>query len=82
MKKMRTIHAVIGIVICWIIAISPYFVSALNVPTKVLGLPLTVLIGFIVVVLALLVNELAVRFIWDDYDENAEESTKQEGDGK
>ena len=79
MKKLKVGHVVLAIVIAWLLILLPYFVPALNVSTRIVGIPLTMWLAIIAFALCLVVNAIAVRGTWEtfDDDEGADNSAEE-----
>ena len=76
---MKAIHVFIAIIISWLIVLAPYFVPALNVSTRIIGIPVTVWVSIVAFALCLVVNELAFHKTWEIFDDEDEDAEK-EGD--
>lgn len=69
MKNLNVKHVIIVVLLSWAVALSPFFIPALNVTTPVLGIPITVWIAIIAFAMNLIINALAVKYAWDDFDD-------------
>ena len=70
MKRLKVGHVVMVIVIAWLLILLPYFVPALNVSTRILGIPLTMWLAIIAFAMCLVVNAFAVRGTWETFDDD------------
>ena len=70
MRNLNIKHVIIVILFSWAVALSPFFIPALNVTTQILGIPVTVWIAIIAFLMNLIINALAVKYAWDDFDED------------
>lgn len=61
----------------WVIAGLPFVVPALNVSTQILNVPVTVWIALIAIAFILIVNGIAVRYIWEIYDDSEEYDSEE-----
>ncbi|MCC8026074.1 MAG: hypothetical protein LIP16_12365 [Clostridium sp.] len=73
MSRLNVKHVVIVILLSWAVALSPFFIPSLNVTTQILGVPVTVWIAIIAFAMNLVINALAVKYAWDDFDEDDSE---------
>lgn len=70
MKRLKVGHVVLVIVIAWLLILLPYFVPALNVSTRIFGIPLTMWLAIIAFAMCLIVNAFAVRSTWETFDDD------------
>lgn len=73
MSRLNVRHVVIVVLLSWFVALSPFFVPALNVTTQIIGIPVTVWIAILAFGMNLVINELAVKYAWDDFDDIKEQ---------
>lgn len=78
MKRLKPGHVVLVIVIAWLIIVAPYFVPALNVSTRIIGIPVTVWLAILAFTMCLVTNFFAVRYTWKTFDDEEEETEKEE----
>lgn len=76
---MKVKHVLVAILVGWILVLMPYFVPALNVSTRFLGIPLTLWLSILAFVLCIVVNEIAFRQTWEIFDCDKEESEMEGG---
>lgn len=69
MAWLNVKHVVIVILISWCTACAPFLVPALNTTKQVLGLPVTVWVAVVTFAIDLVINALAVKYAWDDFDD-------------
>lgn len=69
MKRMTVHHVIAVIIIAWIVVLLPYFIPALNVSTRFLGIPPTVWLAIIAFAMCIVINALAVHFTWETFDD-------------
>lgn len=77
-KIMKVKHILIAILVGWILVLMPYFIPALNVSTRIIGIPLTLWLSILAFVLCVVVNEIAFRQTWETFDCDPEESETEE----
>ena len=78
MKHLKPGHVVLVIVIAWLIIVAPYFIPALNVSTRIIGIPVTVWLAILAFSICLITNVFAVRYTWETFDDETEETAKEE----
>lgn len=78
-NAMKVTHIVVAIIISWLVVLSPYIIPALNVTTRIFGIPLTIWISIIVFAICLVVNEIAFHKTWVIFDQE-ESSCEKEGE--
>lgn len=77
MKNLKVGHVILVIVLGWLIVIAPYLIPALNVSTRIIGIPLTVWLAIIAFAMCLFVNVIAVRYTWVTFDDSEDEDSKE-----
>lgn len=70
MRKLNVVHVILVVLCSWAVALSPFLIPALNVTTQILGIPVTVWIAIIAFAMNLIINALAVKYAWDDFEED------------
>jgi uncharacterized membrane protein len=57
-----------AMLVCWLIALSPFYIPVANsIYPKIFGLPLTVFLTYLALILAFAVNVFSTYKIWDSF---------------
>jgi len=75
--KLTNKFALLLLIFIWALALSPFYIPAMNTTSKFLGLPFTVALVYICAVLMYLLCQLATRKIWDPFDDGHETEDKE-----
>lgn len=78
MKKTKTASIYLGIACCWLFALLPFFIPALNTSVRIAGIPYTLIHAFIAVLGGFLIDIFALQKVLPSYDEVDIKKLKEE----